>query len=246
MKQEINPPVTIEITDDETGLKGWLAIDSMINNHCCGGLRMSPGISALEMADLAKAMTLKYGFLGIPHGGAKAGIICDEAALRDYKLHLLETFFLKMKDFIGEYVYDPHPDMGTNKQDICVMLELVGTPVTKRALVTERSGWYTSLTVISSARIAATYKGLDLSKSTVAVEGFGKVGRPVAMGLHQLGSKVVAISTSQGAIYSPNGLDIPKLINMSRRLGSGVVNKSLAYLICHLILPFCKDTFNLL
>ncbi len=61
MKQKINPPVTIEITDDKSSLKRWLAIDSMINNHCCGGLRMLPDISAPELTELAKAMTLKYG-----------------------------------------------------------------------------------------------------------------------------------------------------------------------------------------
>lgn len=92
--RKINPAVLLEIADAKTGLIGWLAIDSNINNHCWGGLRMVPDISALEMAELAKVMTLKYGFLGIPHGGAKAGILCDENVQREHKLRLLVAFGL--------------------------------------------------------------------------------------------------------------------------------------------------------
>ena len=62
--QKINPPVTLEITDDESNLTGWLAIDSMINNHCCGGLRMLPDISALEMAATGQRDDVKAWFSG--------------------------------------------------------------------------------------------------------------------------------------------------------------------------------------
>ena len=222
--QKINPPLTLEITDAESNLTGWLAIDSIINNHCCGGLRMSPNISALEMAGLAKAMTLKHGFLGIPHGGAKAGIICDENTQREHKLRLLAVFGLKIQNFLADRSYLPGPDMGTNNQDIRYMMQNVGIRVPRRALSGEKSGWYTSLTVIASTKVAATYQGLDLSESTVAIEGFGAVGSAVAQGLQQLGCKIVAISTNQGALYSSNGLDIAKLLKLSYQFGSKIVD----------------------
>lgn len=224
MGRKNNLPVTLEIADAKTGLTGWLAIDSTINNHCCGGLRMVPDISAFEITELAKVMTLKYGFLGMPHGGAKAGILCDEIVQRDHKLCLLKAFGLKIRSFLADRVYSPGSDMGTNNQDIRYMLQTVGIRVPKRALVGDRSGWYTSLTVIASAKTAAICQGLDLSKSTVAIEGFGKVGSFVAQGFHQLGSKVVAISTSRGALYSPDGLDIAKLLKMSYRFGSKIID----------------------
>lgn len=50
------------------------------------------------------------------------------------------------------------------------------------------------------------------------------MGSSVAQGLHHLGSKVVAISTSRGALYSPHGLDITKLLKMSYRFGSKIVD----------------------
>lgn len=153
----INPPVILKIADAKTGLIGWLAIDSKINNHCCGGLRMLPDICTLEMAELAKVMTLKYGFLGLPCGGAKAGILCDENAQREHKLRLLAAFGLKIQNFLSDRVYSPGSDMGTNNQDIRHMFQTAGIRLPKRALTGDRSGFDTSLTVIASAKAAAIF-----------------------------------------------------------------------------------------
>ncbi|MGH7807196.1 MAG: Glu/Leu/Phe/Val dehydrogenase dimerization domain-containing protein, partial [Thermodesulfobacteriota bacterium] len=47
---------------------GYVAIDSTVGGRSCGGLRMLPDIDEAEMRGLAHAMTLKYGFLGLPQG----------------------------------------------------------------------------------------------------------------------------------------------------------------------------------
>jgi glutamate dehydrogenase (NAD(P)+) len=54
-------------------------------------------------------------------------------------------------------------------------------------------------------------KHLKLNTMTAAVQGFGKVGNVAALELHQRGVKVVAVSDVRTALYSKNGLDIPKL-----------------------------------
>jgi glutamate dehydrogenase (NAD(P)+) len=223
MSDKIKIPTVFEIKDASSGLKGWLAVDSLINNCCSGGLRIRQGISVQEMADLARAMTLKFGYLSLPHGGAKAGIFCDDEAPREHKLLLLKKFLEKAKSVLGEVVYEPYPDIGTDRDLICTALQMLGKAIPKRALVTENGGWYTSLTVIASAKAVAKYKNLDLSKATVAVEGFGRVGSCVAENLYKLGSKVVAISTSKGVLYSGRGLDIPKLLELRQSLGSRIV-----------------------
>ena len=105
LEHKINPPVVFEISDAKAGLTGWLAIDSTINNHSCGGLRIVPDTSASEMMELAKVMTLKYGFLGLPHGGAKAGIFYDERLPRENKLILLTAFGRKIKNFLSNRIY---------------------------------------------------------------------------------------------------------------------------------------------
>ena len=215
MNLNIHPPTVLEISDPQIGLSAWLAVDSMLEHHFCGGLRMLPDVSAPELSLLARAMTLKLGFLGIPHGGAKAGIICDENASKEDKLRLLAAFGGKVQGLLSNRIYLPGSDMGINDQDIRDMFNILDIRVPKRALRGQHSGWYTSLTVIASAKVASMYQGFNLAGATVAIEGFGAVGSSVAQGLEKLGSKVVAISTRQGALYSPNGLDVQRLLKGS-------------------------------
>jgi hypothetical protein len=40
---------------------------------------MLPDVSQDELEKLAPVMTLRYGFLGLPHGGAKAGVLREMA-----------------------------------------------------------------------------------------------------------------------------------------------------------------------
>ena len=47
--------------------------------------------------------------------------------------------------------------------------------------------------------------------TTVAIQGFGNAGSILSELLFQAGYKVVAISDSKGAIYSPDGLHIPSV-----------------------------------
>ena len=62
-----------------------------------------------------------------------------------------------------------------------------------------------------------------LSGCCVAIEGFGKVGRPLAKLMVEANARVVAVSTSKGAIYNPNGLDIERLTQLATEAGSAVV-----------------------
>ncbi|UCG37191.1 MAG: Glu/Leu/Phe/Val dehydrogenase, partial [Candidatus Bathyarchaeota archaeon] len=52
------------------GFTGYLVIDSTIEGKSCGGIRESQSVTLDEVKKLARNMTLKYGFLRIPMGGA--------------------------------------------------------------------------------------------------------------------------------------------------------------------------------
>jgi len=88
----------------------------------------------------------------------------------------------------------------------------------------EEGGFYVGFSVFAGGQAAARHMNLDLSKSTIAVEGFGKVGSAVARVFWQRGAKVVAISTFKGAIYEPEGLDVGRLIQIKNEVGDDVVN----------------------
>ncbi|MFW6194326.1 MAG: Glu/Leu/Phe/Val dehydrogenase dimerization domain-containing protein [Halobacteriota archaeon] len=67
------PENVILVQDKSIGLKGYLVIDSTVNNSSCGGIRIYPNVTLQEIKDLVRGMTHKQGFVGIPRGGAKGG-----------------------------------------------------------------------------------------------------------------------------------------------------------------------------
>ncbi len=203
---------------------GYVAIDSTVGGRSCGGLRMLPDIDEPEMRGLARAMTLKYGFLGLPQGGAKAGVLGDPEAPQTERRKRIEAFGQAIAPLLLSRIYVPGTDMGMDNADIRYMLETVGVKVKRRELLGTQSGYYTALTVFAGAKQAARFLGLDISDCSVAVEGFGNVGGELAELFARLNARVVAVSTSRGAIFNPEGLDIKRLRGLAAEAGSRAVD----------------------
>jgi glutamate dehydrogenase (NAD(P)+) len=204
---------------------GYIVFDSTIRGRACGGLRMLPDIDAAEMQGLARAMTLKYGFLGLPQGGAKGGVRGDPEAPQQERWHRLATFGKAIAPLLLKRLYVPTTDMGTANADIAYMLEAVGVRVEPRQLRGTQSGYYTAVTVFTGAKQAMQHLGLRLSDCKVAIEGFGQVGCALAGLLAAANARVVAISTSRGAIFNPRGLDVKQLSYLAAESGSRVVDR---------------------
>ncbi len=215
--------ISVDI-DEKLKVKGYLAIDSTINGRSCGGLRMASDLSPDSLIEAARVMTLKYGFLGLPVGGAKAGIAADPEMPIEKKRELLKNFGQALKPILQTRNYTPSGDLGTTADDIKFMLTANGLKVLPRSLTFQVSGFYTGITVFAAAIRAAQHLGLDLNRASIAIEGFGSVGASTAQAFWKRGIRVVAISTSQGAIYDEKGLDIGELIKLRDQVGSQVVN----------------------
>jgi glutamate dehydrogenase (NAD(P)+) len=207
----------------DSAAMGYVVIDSVVGGRSCGGLRMLPDIDEEEMRGLARAMTLKYGFLGLPQGGAKAGVRGDPESSQGERWLRLKAFGLAIAPLLRSRAYIPGTDMGTNNADIRYMLGSVAVPVRRRELRDTDSGYYTALTVKAGAKRAAKHIGLPLSRCSVAVEGFGRVGSALAGLLAEANARVVAISTLKGAIFNPKGLDVTRLEDLAAKEGSRVV-----------------------
>ena len=140
------------------GVLGYIAIDSMIDGRARGGLRMLPDVSADEIRDAARAMTLKYGFLGLPQGGAKAGVRGDPEAEAREKQAQLVRFAKVAQPLLTERVYIPDTDLGTRTEDIQAMMRSVGARPGRRHWRTTRSGYYTALSCLISAEAALAHR----------------------------------------------------------------------------------------
>lgn len=202
---------------------GYVAIDSTVDGRSCGGVRMLPDIDEAEIRALARSMTLKYGFLGLPQGGAKAGVFGNPEAPHEERLKRMVEFGHATEALLHNRTFIPNPDMGTQSADIRHMLNSVGVSVGRHELQNNSSGYYTAHSVLAGAVQSAGHIGLNLSRCTAAIEGFGNVGRPLASLLVRAGIKVVAISTSRGALYNPQGLDVDRLFQLADEAGSRVV-----------------------
>lgn len=208
-----------------SGVTGYLAIDSRIRGCARGGLRMVPDVSRPEIRAAARAMTLKYGFLGLPQGGAKAALLADGELPGPEKTRLLAEFARALGPLLSDRVFVPDADMGTEAADIRAMVSAAGLPVGRREWRSDRSGHYTAVSCLATAEAALRTRGESLAGKRVAVEGFGSVGAPLAGLLAARGAIVVAISTSRGALHSEKGLDLNHLNRLAQNLGSAVVEE---------------------
>ena len=221
--------ISVNISN-EINLRGYLAIDSIVNGRCYGGVRIYPDLPPALMTQLARVMTLKHGFVGLPLGGAKAGIVADPEMPLESKRGLLKSFGQALEPFLKTRSYIPSEDLGTSNDDIRFMLSSIGLEAQHRlkaryrGLTWKTTGFYTGITVFTAAVAAARHISLDLNRASVAIEGFGSVGTSAARMFWERGIRVVAISTSQGAIYDEAGLDVGELIRLRDQVGSQVVN----------------------
>jgi glutamate dehydrogenase (NAD(P)+) len=202
---------------------GVLAIHSLFSGSARGGIRIAPDVSAGELRELAEDMTLKFGFLGLPQGGAKAGIRADADAPEEVRFDHLKAFGRALLPLLRTKIYLPGADMGTTTPMIRRMLVELGVRVPARELRGTRSGYFTAMTAMASVRHAAPFAGVTLEGGAAAVEGFGKVGAPLAQMLVAAGVKVVAVSTSFGAIYDARGIDVEDASRAARAEGSRFV-----------------------
>lgn len=204
-------------------LLGYVAIDSTVRGRARGGLRMISDVSEEEIRAAARSMTLKYGLLGLPQGGAKAGVRGDGEAPTEAKRERLLAFARATKPLLQSEAYLPDADLGTRADDIRWMMKAVGLRVGPHDWRSGRSGFYTAVSCLASAETALAYRGTAIAGKRVAIEGFGSVGSALADLLDRRGAIVVAISTSRGALVRSDGLDVRRLLRLATEAGSRVI-----------------------
>ena len=58
--------------------------------------------------------------------------------------------------------------------------------------------------------------------ATVAIQGFGAVGRAAAGRLVELGAVITAVSTAKGAVVDKDGIDVLRLAALSLEFGDAL------------------------
>ena len=185
-----------------------------------GGLRYHPDVTLGEVAALAMWMSWKCALTGLPYGGAKGGIACEPGKLSAGELErLTRRYTQEMIPFIGPQVDVMAPDLGTNEQVMAWMMDtysvhagysvpsiVTGKPVGLGGSLGRREA--TGRGVGYLVNRAADTIGLDVSRATAAVQGFGNVGSVAALSLARYGVKVIAVTDALGGAYNAAGLNL--------------------------------------
>lgn len=218
---DFGPSKIVHLYSPKEKVRAVVVIDSVALGPAIGGVRMSPTVTPLEVSRLARTMTLKNSIAGLPHGGAKAGLLADPA---DPGKERIFRVFARMMENLTEYI--PGPDMGCDETAMAWVRDeigrSVGLPEEIGGLPLDKLG-ATGFGVAECTEVAAAFAKVKLAGARVAIEGFGSVGKAAARFLAAKGAVLVAASDSQGAVHDPAGIDVEQLIKVKLETGS-VVN----------------------
>ena len=222
-----------------------------------GGIRYHQDASLDEVKALAMWMTWKCAVVGIPFGGGKGGVIVDPKQLSQKELEgLTRRFFTEIEVLVGPEKDIPAPDVNTNAQIMAWMMDtysmhaghtvpgvVTGKPVSLGG--SEGRNEATARGTVFCIIEATRHLGMVLSKTRVAIQGFGNAGSIAARLIGLEGATVVAVSDSTGGIHDPNGLDIGRVIAWKQEHGtvqgfpsaSDVTNAQVLEVDCDILIP---------
>jgi glutamate dehydrogenase (NAD(P)+) len=232
--RELHVLIPVRMDDGHVEVfKGFRVQYNDARGPCKGGIRFHPQETIDTVRALAAWMTWKTAIVDLPYGGGKGGVVCNPKEMSERELEQLARGYIRaLGEFIGPEKDIPAPDVYTTPQIMAWMMDefsklrgyntpgvITGKPVPLggslgRDDATARGGIY-------CVREAAKYLGLDLSKATVAVQGYGNAGSFAAILSKKIfGSKIVAVSDSQGGVYSERGLDPYRLLEHKKETGT--------------------------
>ena len=244
------PYMQVAWTDPVSGRPGYLVIDRLVDGASGGGLRMREGCTLDEVADLARAMSLKEavaytpGDRYTPVGGAKGGIDCDpydgDAA------GVLRRYLEAMRPFLERH-WATGEDFGLRQETIDEAAAAVGLRSSIDAallrlddpdagLARLRAGFAVDVDGIALGEVVGGYGvaeaaltalerlGLEPRGARAAVQGFGSMGGATARYLARAGVRVVGIADRHGLVANAAGLDVERLL--AARDGHGAIDRA--------------------
>jgi glutamate dehydrogenase (NAD(P)+) len=214
------PPLrVIELRDAAAGLDAFIVVDHELFPRSAGGTRMVSDVTVDEVARLARAMTWKFGVAQVPLAGAKAGI---RFAGGDRE-RVLAAYLDRIAE-LGD-VFGTGPDMGTTPHDFLRFAPEDRTPMWARSHDgMQMDDLAVGAGILGACRAALARLGRTVEGARVAIEGFGKAGAGTAHALDRAGARVVAVSTIEGALVDPGGLDVDALLALKAVHGDRLVH----------------------
>ena len=202
---------------------GWRVHHDTTRGPGKGGIRFHPDVDVDEVRALAAGMTFKTAVADLPFGGAKGGVRCDPSTLSLGELErLTRRYAYEILPLLGTDRDVPAPDVNTDGRVMAWLMDTIAMTTGKhqQGVVTGKPlslggtrvhAGATSTGVVVCARAAFRQLEVPLPGRRVVIQGFGKVGGPLAFLLSSAGMRVVAVSDIGGAVVNEGGLDTSDL-----------------------------------
>lgn len=204
-------------------LNGYRVQHNLTRGPAKGGIRYNENVDIDEVRALSMWMTWKCALVNLPYGGAKGGVTIDPSKYSQAELErVTRRYISEILPIIGPEKDVPAPDVGTNEQTMAWIMDTysqfqgytvpgicTGKPVSLGGSLGRAEA--TSLGVVIMVEATLKKKGIKFEDASLAIQGFGKVGRGAAEIAQRRGGKVVAISDIFGAIYNADGIDTKAL-----------------------------------
>ncbi|NCU83478.1 MAG: glutamate dehydrogenase [Actinobacteria bacterium] len=206
-------------------LSGYRVQHSSARGPRKGGIRFHQDVDLDEVRALASLMTWKTALIDVPFGGAKGGVTVDSSKLLPIeKEEVIRRWTRTLIHVLGPNRDIPAPDMGTDAQTMAWLMDefhrlegfqpacVTGKPVGLFGAAGREEATGRGVAQIA----AATLKENDrkVKGATVAIQGFGNVGRYTALVCQELGMNVIAISDVTGGIFNKKGIDIKAIFDV--------------------------------
>jgi glutamate dehydrogenase (NAD(P)+) len=237
--------------------EGFRVTHNVARGPAKGGIRYHQDVTLEETKALSMWMTWKCALMGLPFGGAKGGVVVNPKELSEDELQrMTRRYTSEIINLIGPEVDIPAPDVGTGPREMAWIFDtysmnkgysVLGV-VTGKPLEIGGSLGRVEATARGAAfciREALRKEGHEVAGRRVAIQGFGNVGRNLALILADQGASIVAVSDSSGGIYKPDGLDVAAAVEHKRTNRSfdgfdgaeAITNEDLLILDCDVLAP---------
>ena len=252
--------VNFPVKMDDGNIKifvGYRVQHNVTRGPAKGGIRYHPDVTLEQMRALAALMTWKCALVNVPFGGAKGGVRCDpkKMSLREIE-GLTRRYTTEISILLGPESDIPAPDLYTNAQTMAWIMDtysmhkgysvpgvVTGKPIAIGGSLGRKEA--TGRGVIFTIQEAVRDLGLDLSRATAVVQGYGNVGSVVGLLLGELGVRIIALGDVQGAAFNPKGINPIKALEHLGEAGSvatfpdadRITNQELLELPCDILVP---------
>ena len=223
-EREVVISIPLRRGDDVEVLTGYRVQHSSARGPRKGGIRFHQDVDLDEVRALASLMTWKTALIDVPFGGAKGGVAVNASLLTNIeKEEIIRRWTRSLVHVLGHHRDIPAPDMGTDSRTMAWLMDefhrlegfqpacVTGKPVELFGAPGREEATGRGVALIAAATLKK--HKMKVEGATVAIQGFGNVGRYAALVCQELGMKVIAISDVSGGIVNNKGIDIASIFS---------------------------------